>query len=301
MNITCSALPEALLESELFGHERGAFTGADRQKRGLLESADGGTVFLDEIGEMAPMLQAKLLRFLEEKAFKRVGGAADIRVDVRVIAATNRNLEDEVKRGQLPRGSLLPPERDADRHAAAARAGRRHSASARLLRRQLQRGVPQADSPRRAVRDGAPQDLSVARQRPRAAQRRRARHAARGRRRADAGSFSYRRQALGRSRASRSNCRPAGSISSSSSARWSCRHSSAAAGTRRARRRCSASIATRSATASRSSSSKSPSEGRAGSMTPGAMIADTAPRAESHGRGKRPVGSFKVRANRTPA
>ena len=77
MNITCSALPEALLESELFGHERGAFTGADRQKRGLLETADGGTVFLDEIGEMVPLLQAKLLRFLEEKSFKRVGGSVD--------------------------------------------------------------------------------------------------------------------------------------------------------------------------------------------------------------------------------
>jgi two-component system, NtrC family, response regulator AtoC len=101
MNITCSALPDAILESELFGHERGAFTGADRQKRGLLESADGGTVFLDEIGEMAAQLQAKLLRFLEEKAFKRVGGVADIRVDVRVIAATNRNLEDEVKKGRF--------------------------------------------------------------------------------------------------------------------------------------------------------------------------------------------------------
>jgi transcriptional regulator with PAS, ATPase and Fis domain len=97
MNITCSALPETLLESELFGHERGAFTDARQQKRGLLESAHGGTVFLDEIGEMVPALQAKLLRFLEEKSFKRVGGAADIRVDVRVIAATNRNLEDEVK------------------------------------------------------------------------------------------------------------------------------------------------------------------------------------------------------------
>jgi two-component system response regulator AtoC len=101
MNITCSALPETLLESELFGHERGAFTGADRQKRGLFETADGGTVFLDEIGEMVPALQAKLLRFLEEKTFKRVGGAVDLRVDVRVIAATNRNLEDEVKQGRF--------------------------------------------------------------------------------------------------------------------------------------------------------------------------------------------------------
>jgi DNA-binding NtrC family response regulator len=97
VNITASALPEQLLESELFGHERGAFTDARQQKRGLLETADGGTVFLDEIGEMAPGLQSKLLRFLEEKTFKRVGGLADIRVDVRVIAATNRNLESEVR------------------------------------------------------------------------------------------------------------------------------------------------------------------------------------------------------------
>src|SRR6187397_338494 len=101
MNITCSALPEQLLESELFGHERGAFTDARQQKRGLFETADGGTVFLDEIGEMTPGLQSKLLRFLEEKTFKRVGGLADIRVDVRVIAATNRNLEEEVKAGKF--------------------------------------------------------------------------------------------------------------------------------------------------------------------------------------------------------
>jgi len=101
MNITCSALPEALMESELFGHERGAFTGADRQKRGLFETADGGTVFLDEIGEMVPGLQAKVLRFLEEKTFKRVGGSVDIHVDVRVVSATNRNLKDEVKGGRF--------------------------------------------------------------------------------------------------------------------------------------------------------------------------------------------------------
>jgi len=101
LNITCSALPEALLESELFGHERGAFTDARQQKRGLLEQADEGTVFLDEIGEMAPALQAKLLRFLEEKAFRRVGGAGDVRVDVRVVAATNRDLEDTVKAGRF--------------------------------------------------------------------------------------------------------------------------------------------------------------------------------------------------------
>jgi two-component system response regulator AtoC len=101
MNITCSALAETILESELFGYERGAFTDARQQKRGLLETADGGTVFLDEIGEMGTALQAKLLRFLEEKTFKRVGGVADIRVDVRVVAATNRQLEDEVKHGRF--------------------------------------------------------------------------------------------------------------------------------------------------------------------------------------------------------
>ena len=101
MNITCSALPETLLESELFGHERGAFTDARQQKTGLLESTEGGTVFLDEIGEMSPALQAKLLRFLEEKSFKRIGGAADIRVDVRVVAATNRDLEDAVAHGNF--------------------------------------------------------------------------------------------------------------------------------------------------------------------------------------------------------
>jgi DNA-binding NtrC family response regulator len=103
LNITCSALPETLMESELFGHERGAFTDARAQKRGLLEQADEGTVFLDEIGEMTPALQAKLLRFLEEKAFRRVGGSADIHVDVRVIAATNRNLEEtNVLRLEMP-------------------------------------------------------------------------------------------------------------------------------------------------------------------------------------------------------
>jgi two-component system, NtrC family, response regulator AtoC len=101
VNITCSALPEHLLESELFGHERGAFTDARQQKRGLLETADGGTVFLDEIGEMTPGLQSKLLRFLEEKTFKRVGGLADVRVDVRVVAATNRDLDKDVKAGKF--------------------------------------------------------------------------------------------------------------------------------------------------------------------------------------------------------
>ncbi|MEK7705141.1 MAG: sigma 54-interacting transcriptional regulator, partial [Myxococcota bacterium] len=101
MTITCSALPESLLENELFGHERGAYTDAKEQRLGLLELAHGGTVFLDEVGELAPPLQAKLLRFLEERTFKRVGGTTDIHVDVRVIAATHRNLDDAVTSGVL--------------------------------------------------------------------------------------------------------------------------------------------------------------------------------------------------------
>ena len=98
-HVTCSALPETLLESELFGHERGAFTDAKQQKMGLLEQADGGTVFLDEIGEVSAALQVKLLRFLEEKEFRRLGGSSDLRVDVRVISATNRNLAAAMREG----------------------------------------------------------------------------------------------------------------------------------------------------------------------------------------------------------
>ncbi len=101
MNITCSALPETLLESELMGHERGSFTDARALKKGLFELADGGTLFLDEIGDMGVLLQAKLLRFLQEKTFKRVGGVRDITVDVRIIAATNRDLAKAVQNGKF--------------------------------------------------------------------------------------------------------------------------------------------------------------------------------------------------------
>ena len=99
--INCAALTETLLESELFGHEKGAFTGAIAQKKGKLEVADGGTVFLDEVGELAPTLQTKLLRVLQEREFERVGGTRPIKVDIRLLAATNRNLEKAVSDGSF--------------------------------------------------------------------------------------------------------------------------------------------------------------------------------------------------------
>jgi transcriptional regulator with PAS, ATPase and Fis domain len=99
IEINCASIPVTLLESELFGHERGAFTDASRSKPGLFESANKGTLFLDEIGEMEPAMQAKLLRVLESRRLRRVGGTRDIEIDVRVIAATNRNLRDAIREG----------------------------------------------------------------------------------------------------------------------------------------------------------------------------------------------------------
>lgn len=101
MAVNCAALNESLLESELFGHEKGSFTGAFAQKKGRLEVADGGTVFLDEIGELTPPLQVKLLRVLQEREFERVGGTMTIKVDLRLIAATNKNLEEAIEAGEF--------------------------------------------------------------------------------------------------------------------------------------------------------------------------------------------------------
>jgi len=99
--INCSAIPETLMEAELFGHEKGAFTDAKQMKKGLFEVADGGSLFLDEIGELSPLLQAKLLRVLEDQVIRRVGGVRDMQVDVRVIAASNRDLEKAEREGQF--------------------------------------------------------------------------------------------------------------------------------------------------------------------------------------------------------
>ena len=175
VKINCAALPSGLVESELFGSEKGAFTGALARQVGRFEVADGSTIFLDEIGELPPDVQAKLLRVLQEGEFERLGSPRTIKVDVRVIAATNRDLTDESK-GALPRGPLLPPQRLPDPDAAAAGAAARTSrcssgTSSQEFTSRMGKKITQVP----ARDDGDASALRVAGQRPRTAERHRAR------------------------------------------------------------------------------------------------------------------------------
>ena len=154
VSVNCAAIPDNLLESELFGHERGAFTGAVARRIGKFEEANGGTLLLDEISEMDVRLQAKLLRAIQERVIDRVGGAQPVRVDIRILATSNRNLADEVRKGQLPRGPVLPPQRRPPAHPGLARAAGGHPRAGGAFRPEIRRGerpVPRARSrPRRS-------------------------------------------------------------------------------------------------------------------------------------------------------
>ena len=175
--INCGALPENLIESELFGHRKGAFTGADEHRVGLFEVANGGTLFLDEIGELPKAMQAKLLRFLESGEIRRVGENESFTVDVRVVCATHRDLDEMVAEGEFREDLLFRINTFEIPIAAAARAGRRHSGLGRTSvsslppRNRWHRGaVLHARSHRSAP------GVSLAGQRARAGQRDRARH-----------------------------------------------------------------------------------------------------------------------------
>ncbi len=144
--INCAAIPETLLESELFGHERGAFTGADARRIGRFEQADHGTIFLDEIGDMTPGTQVKLLRVLQEKTLQRLGGKETIPVDVRVIAATHRDLEAAIKQKQFREDLFYRLNVVVHQPAAVARAQGGHSRPGRVFSAQIRRRIRRGKS-----------------------------------------------------------------------------------------------------------------------------------------------------------
>ena len=173
--INCAAIPETLLESEIFGHEKGAFTGAADRRQGCFELADRGTLFLDEIGEMTPATQVKLLRVLQERTFRRLGGRSEQSVDVRVIAATNIDPVEAVQKGKLREDLYYRLNVFALPAAAAARAQGRSAAAGPGVHQRVQHAQPEVDRRRRSAGDADARAVRLARQRARAAQRDRAR------------------------------------------------------------------------------------------------------------------------------
>ena len=201
VKVNCAALPSALVESELFGREKGAFTGALTRQIGRFEVADGSTIFLDEIGELSLEVQAKLLRVLQEGQFERLGSPRTIKVNVRVIAATNRDLAEEIRKGRFREDLLLPPQRVSDLGATAAGAGGGHPATGLGLPQGVLLPHGQEDQSGAAEDDGSAPAPSLAGQRARVAERHRARrhrHHRRDAEGADAG--GHRRHAAGRRR-----------------------------------------------------------------------------------------------------
>ena len=177
VKVSCAALPESLIEAELFGHEKGAFTGAEARKKGRFELAEGGTLFLDEIGDINLSTQVKLLRVLQEREFERVGGTETIKVNVRLIAATNKDMEQALARRHVPRGPLLPPQRVHDLRAAAARPEGRPAAAGRSLPREVLARARQEHQAHLDAGHRHARQLSLAGQRPRDGERARARRA----------------------------------------------------------------------------------------------------------------------------
>ncbi len=153
ISVNCAAIPENLLESELFGHEKGSFTGAVARRIGKFEEASGGTLLLDEISEMHPRLQAKLLRALQEREIDRVGGSQPVKVDFRLIATSNRDMQDEVKKGNFREDLFFRLNVMSLGIAAAARASGRHSGPGPALRQEVRRSQRHQDRRHRAGSD----------------------------------------------------------------------------------------------------------------------------------------------------
>ncbi len=181
VSVNCAAIPDNLLESELFGHEKGAFTGAVARRIGKFEEANGGTLLLDEISEMDVRLQAKLLRAIQERVIDRVGGAQPVRVDIRILATSNRNLADEVRKGTLPRGPALPAQRRPPAHSALARAAGGRAGAGCVLRAEIRRSERCSAAPADGRGEAAHDPQLMARQRARARERDASRGAARDR------------------------------------------------------------------------------------------------------------------------